>query len=90
MQEELRGSTTSIASKMTNSTRPEPSFIFEGNRYSVGSMPDDLKELISGMRVADRQLRMHQDAIKVLAIGRKTIAMQVKEKIKAVTPQLQQ
>jgi len=90
MQKESRGSPTITASKMTNSKRPEPAFVFEGNRYSVNSMPDDLKELLKGIKAADRQLRMHQDAIKVLAIGRKTIALQVKEKIKAVTPQVQQ
>ena len=48
--------------------------------------PDDLKELVRGMQVADAQLRMHEDTLKVLAVGRQSLAMQLNEKLKNVTP----
>jgi hypothetical protein len=38
------------------------------------------------MQVADAQLRMHEDTLKVLAVGRQSLAMQLNEKLKDVTP----
>ena len=45
-----------------------------------------LEELVRGMQVADAQLRMHEDTLKVLAVGRQSLAMQLNEKLKTVTP----
>ena len=47
-----------------------PVLTFEGKRYDLNALPDDLKELVRGMQVADAQLRMHEDTLKVLAVGR--------------------
>jgi hypothetical protein len=63
-----------------------PVLTFEGKRYDLNSLPDDLKELVRGMQVADAQLRMHEDTLKVLAVGRQSMAMQLNEKLKAVAP----
>ncbi|MFL0765971.1 MAG: DUF6447 family protein, partial [Prochlorococcus sp.] len=41
---------------------------------------------VRGMQVADAQLRMHEDTLKVLALGRQTLAMQLNEKLKGVEP----
>ena len=59
---------------------------FEGKRYDLNTLPDELKELVRGMQVADAQLRMHEDTLKVLAVGRQSLAMQLNEKLKDVTP----
>jgi hypothetical protein len=59
---------------------------FEGKRYDLNSLPDELKDLVRGMQVADSQLRMHEDTLKVLAVGRQAIAMQLNEKLKSVAP----
>ena len=73
---------------MTDSAanKPDPVLTFEGKRYDLNSLPDELKELVRGMQVADAQLRMHEDTLKVLAVGRQTLAMQLNEKLKDVTP----
>ena len=65
---------------------PNPVLTFEGKRYDLNTLPDELKELVRGMQVADAQLRMHEDTLKVLAVGRQSLAMQLNEKIKTVTP----
>ena len=49
-------------------------------------LSDEMKELVRGMQVADAQLRMHEDTLKVLAVGRQTMAMQLNEKLKSVNP----
>jgi|TARA_B100001964_G_scaffold72038_2_gene81594 hypothetical protein len=64
----------------------DPVLTFEGKRYDLRTLPDELKELVRGMQVADAQLRMHEDTLKVLALGRQTLAMQLKEKLKGVDP----
>ena len=57
---------------------------FEGKRYDLNSLPDDIKELVRGMQVADAQLRMHEDTLKVLAIGRQSMAMQLNDRLQAI------
>ena len=73
---------------MTDSAanNPNPVLTFEGKRYDLNTRPDELKELVRGMQVADAQLRMHEDTLKVLAVGRQSLAMQLNEKLKSVTP----
>jgi|TARA_X000000950_G_scaffold68349_1_gene84416 hypothetical protein len=68
------------------SNNPNPVLTFEGKRYDLNTLPDDLKELVRGMQVADAQLRMHEDTLKVLAVGRQSLAMQLNEKLQNVTP----
>ena len=63
-----------------------PVLTFEGKRYDLNTLPDELKELVRGMQVADAQLRMYEDTLKVLAVGRQSLAMQLNEKLKSVTP----
>ena len=63
-----------------------PVLTFEGKRYDLNSLPDDIKELVRGMQVADAQLRMHEDTLKVLAVGRQSMAMQLNEKLQAIAP----
>jgi hypothetical protein len=61
-----------------------PVLTFEGKRYDLNSLPDDIKELVRGMQVADAQLRMHEDTLKVLAIGRQSMAMQLNDRLQAI------
>jgi hypothetical protein len=63
-----------------------PVLTFEGKRYDLNSLPDDIKELVRGMQVADAQLRMHEDTLKVLAIGRQSMALQLNERLQSITP----
>ena len=73
---------------MTDSAanHPNPVLTIEGKRYDLNTLPDELKELVRGMQVADAQLRMHEYTLKVLAVGRQSLAMQLNEKLKTVTP----
>ena len=63
-----------------------PILTFEGKRYDLNTLPDELKELVRGMQVADAQLRMLEDTLKVLAVGRQSMAMQLNERLKEVSP----
>ena len=72
---------------MSSSVKTDnPVLTFEGKRYDLNTLPDELKELVRGMQVADAQLRMHEDTLKVLAVGRQSLATQLNERLKSVTP----
>ncbi len=68
---------------MTEETQ-QPILTFEGKRYDLNSLPDELKELVRGMQVADAQLRLHEDTLKVLAVGRQTMAVQLNERLQSI------
>ena len=59
---------------------------FEDKKYDLKSLPKEVQELIKGMQVADAQLRMHEDTLKVLAVGRQHLAMQLKSKLDSINP----
>ena len=70
----------------SSSQANDPILTFEGKRYDLNALPDELKELVRGMQVADAQLRMHEDTLKVLAVGRQSMAMQLNKKLQGIAP----
>ena len=70
----------------TSQSENEAILTFEDKKYDLRSLPDELKEIIKGMQVADAQLRMHEDTLKVLAVGRQHLAMQLKSKLENIEP----
>ena len=73
---------------MENTTSNENDAIltFENKKYDLKKLPKDVQELIKGMQVADAQLRMHEDTLKVLAVGRQHLAIQLKTKLESIEP----
>ena len=69
-----------MSEKATNSDNPV--LTFEGKKYSINELPDDIKESIKGLQIAETQLKMHEDTLKLLSISRKSLASQLKEKLK--------
>jgi hypothetical protein len=69
---------------LTDASSLPPVLTFEGRRYDLNALPDDVKELVRGMQVADAQLRFQEDTLKVLAVGRQSMAFQLNERLKAI------
>ena len=63
-----------------------PVLTFEGKRYDLNALPEEVKELVRGMQVADAQLRLHEDTLKVLAVGRQSMAMQLNDRLQSIPP----
>ncbi len=59
---------------------------FEDKKYDIKTLPKEIQEIIKGLQVADAQLRMHEDTLKVLAVGRQHLAMQLKSKLESINP----
>ena len=59
-----------------------PVLTFEGKKYMVNELSKDIKETIKGLQIAETQLKMHEDTLKLLSISRNTLANQLREKLK--------
>ena len=59
-----------------------PVLTFEGKKYNVNNLSNDTKEIIKGLQIAETQLKMHEDTLKLLSIGRNSLAEQLREKLK--------
>ena len=79
-----------FSSKESDSANPEnkkiPTLDFDGKKYDINSLPDEVKDLIKGLQVADTQIRMHKDTLKLLDLGRNSLGAQLKQKLENIFP----
>ena len=61
-----------------------PVLTFEGKKYSINDLSNDIKESIKGLQVAETQLKMHEDTLKLLSISRNFLANKLREKLKNI------
>ena len=59
-----------------------PVLTFEGKKYLINELSKDIKECIKGLQIAETQLKMHEDTLKLLSISRNSLANQLREKLK--------
>ncbi|MDC3234365.1 DUF6447 family protein [Prochlorococcus sp. AH-716-A06] len=79
-----------FGSKESDSTNPEnkklPTLDFDGKKYDINSLPDDVKDLLKGLQVADTQIRMHKDTLRLLDLGKNSLGAQLKQKLENISP----
>ena len=59
-----------------------PVLTFEGKKYNVNDLANETKEIIKGLQIAETQLKMYKDTLKLLSIGRNSLANELREKLK--------
>ena len=59
-----------------------PVLTLEGKKYFINELSNDIKESIKGLQIADTQLKMHEDTLKLISISRNSLANQLREKLK--------
>ena len=59
-----------------------PVLTFDGKRYLINELSKDIKESIKALQIAETQLKMHEDTLKLISISRNSIANQLREKLK--------
>jgi len=60
----------------------KPVLTFEGKKYLINELSKDIRESIKGLQVAETQLKMHEDTLKLISISRNHLANQLREKLK--------
>ena len=71
---------------MTSSSSPQEksTLTFNGDKYEMDSLPKEALDLVKAAQIADAQLKMQEDNLKLLTVARQTIAQQLVEKLKDV------
>ena len=59
-----------------------PVLTFEGKKYLINELSQDIKESIKGLQIAETQLKMYEDTLKLISISRNSLANQLREKLK--------
>ena len=68
--------------------RKEPKYLtIDDKKYNMDSLSDEIKNDLTGLRICESQLRLHQDTLKLLTVSRQAITNQLKEKLKDVQPE---
>ena len=79
-----------IDSKESDSVNPPnkklPTLDFEGKKYNINSLPDEVKDLLKALQIADTQIRMHKDTLRLLDLGKNSLVAQLKQKLETLSP----
>ena len=59
-----------------------PVLTFEGKKYFINELSMDIKESIKVLQMAETQLKMYEDTLKLISISRNSLANQLREKLK--------
>ena len=59
-----------------------PVLTFDGKKYMINDLSKDIQESIKRLQIAETQLKMHDDTLKLLSISRNSIVNQLREKLK--------
>ena len=70
-------------SENTNDSE-NPVLTFEGKKYLINELSNEIKESIKALQIAETQLKMHQDTLNLLSISRISLANQLREKLKNI------
>ena len=67
-----------------SSNSNNPVLTFEGKKYFINEFSNDVKESIKRLQIAETQLKMYEDTLKLLSISRNYLANQLREKLKNI------
>ena len=54
---------------------------FEGEKYFIDELSDEVKEIIRRLQIADAQIRMHEDTLKLISLGKSVLAEELRNKL---------
>ena len=59
---------------------------FNDSEYLVDTLPDEAKQLITGLRTADSQTKMYEDTLKLIAISKRKMVEDLKKILDNIEP----
>ena len=54
---------------------------FDGKKYIMEDLSDEIKEVIKSLQIADAQLKMHEDTLKLLSLGKSSLVNDLRTKL---------
>ena len=62
----------------------KPVLTFDGKNYIMEDLSDEIKEVIKSLQIADAQLKMHEDTLKLLSIGKNSLINDLRRKLENI------
>ena len=62
----------------------KPVLTFDGKKYIIEDLSDEIKEVIKSLQIADAQLKMHEDTLKLLSIGKNSLINDLRKKLEDI------
>ena len=59
---------------------------FDDSEYLFDALPDEAKQLITGLRAADAQTKMYEDTLKLIAVGKRKMVEDLKKILSDIEP----
>ena len=59
---------------------------FDNSEYLVDDLPKEAKQLVMGLRTADAQIKMYEDTIKLIAVGKNKMIEDLKIILDKIEP----
>ena len=56
------------------SSRKKGVLTFDGKKYFIDELSDEAKEIIRRLQIADAQIKMHEDTLKLISLGKNVLA----------------
>jgi len=57
---------------------------FDGKKYIMEDLSDEIKNVIKSLQIADAQLKMHEDTLKLLSIGKNSLINDLRKKLEEI------
>ena len=73
---------------MTDSetTKTQPKLKFEDKEYAMDSLPKEGRVLIDGLKIAEKQIKMQEDNLKLISFSKAKMIEELKEVLKNIEP----
>ena len=69
-----------------NSNKNRPILNIDDSQYYIDSLPDEGKGLVNVLRTADVQLKMYEDTLKMINIGKMKLLEDLKKIVEKIEP----
>ena len=57
---------------------------FEGKKYFIDELPEEVTDIIKSLQIADAQLKLHEDNLKLISLGRDSLTNSLRNKLKSL------
>ena len=54
---------------------------FDGKKYLIDELSDEAKEVIRRLQIADAQIKMHEDTLKLISLGKNVLANDLRKNL---------
>ena len=54
---------------------------FDGKKYFIDELSDQTREIIRRLQIADAQIKMHEDTLKLISLGKNVLANDLRKNL---------